>query len=123
MTWLRLQWDRCGAWIAIGVGALALLLGWIGLSSTPYPAEQLPYIFSGGIAGIFFLGIGAMLWLSADLRDEWQKLNLIEDAIRDARASAASAPDESRDVARTKDSGRVRRGRQTVTPASRARSG
>jgi hypothetical protein len=82
VTWLRRQWDRCGAWVCIGIGALALVLGWIGVSSTEYPAEQMPFILSGGIGGIFFLGLGATLWLSADLRDEWNKLNRIEDALR-----------------------------------------
>ena len=76
--WLRLQWDRVGAWVCIALGGIALLIGWIGISGTSYPAEQLPYILSGGIAGIFFLGLGAMLWLSADLRDEWNKLDHLE---------------------------------------------
>jgi hypothetical protein len=75
LTWARLQWDRLGAWICIGAGALVLLLGYIGVSGTAYTAEQLPYIVSGGLTGIFLLGVGGMLWLSADLRDEWRKLD------------------------------------------------
>ena len=75
LTWARLQWDRLGAWICIGVGALVLLLGYIGVSGTAYTSEQLPYIVSGGLTGIFLLGVGGMLWLSADLRDEWRKLD------------------------------------------------
>lgn len=74
MRWLRAQWDRVIAWLAIAVGALALLLGWLGISRAGFPAEQIPYIISGGIFGIFLLGIGSVLWLSADLRDEWRKL-------------------------------------------------
>jgi hypothetical protein len=76
--WLRTQWDRFGAWLCIGVGALSLLLGWIGMSSKSYPAEQLPYILSGGVFGVFLLGLGGILLLSADLRDEWTKLDRIE---------------------------------------------
>ena len=37
---------------------------------------------------MFLLGVGAMLWLSADLRDEWRKLDRIEQAIRESRSSA-----------------------------------
>jgi hypothetical protein len=75
LTYIRNQWDRVGAWTAIGIGALFLLLGWLGVSDTVLPSEQLPYIISGGLGGFFLLGLGAMLWISADLRDEWRKLD------------------------------------------------
>jgi hypothetical protein len=79
--WLRLQWDRTLAWVLVAAGAIALIVGWVGVSSTAYAAEQLPYIISGGLGGIFLLGVGATLWLSADLRDEWRKLDRIEEAL------------------------------------------
>jgi hypothetical protein len=96
MRWIRSQWDRCGAWACILAGVGALVAGWIGVSSTAYPAEQLPYILSGGVAGIFLLGLGAMLWLSADLRDEWNKLDRIEQAVRDGQQLAGAVEAESR---------------------------
>ena len=80
--WLQLQWDRTAAWVLVAAGAIALIVGWVGVSSTAYSAEQLPYIISGGIGGIFLLGVGATLWLSADLRDEWRKLDRIEEALQ-----------------------------------------
>jgi hypothetical protein len=80
--WLRLQWDRVGAWLFVVAGGIALIVGWVGVSGTAYPADQLPYILSGGVAGVFLLGVGAMLWLSADLRDEWRKLDAIEKNMR-----------------------------------------
>ena len=42
------------------------------------PAAQIPYILSGGVLGIILVGIGATGWLSADLRDEWRKLDDLE---------------------------------------------
>jgi len=78
LGWLRSEWDRAGAWLAIAVGVLALILGYVGVSATEFTAEQLPYIVSGGLVGIFLLGIGGMLWLSADLRDEWRKLDAMD---------------------------------------------
>ncbi len=65
----------------IGAGAVALVLGWVGVSGEAFPAKQLPYLISGGIAGVFILGLGALCWLSADLRDEWTKLDRIEEAL------------------------------------------
>jgi hypothetical protein len=78
VKFLRSWWDRVSAWAAIGVGVIALLIGYFGVSGTPYVAKQLPYFISGGLFGIFMLGIGAMLWLSADLRDEWRELRDIK---------------------------------------------
>ncbi|MGH9037716.1 MAG: hypothetical protein ACRD0O_18310, partial [Acidimicrobiia bacterium] len=48
-----------------------------------YPAQQMPYIVSGGLGGIFLIGLSATLWLSADLRDEWRKLDRVEDTFSD----------------------------------------
>ena len=80
-NWLRLAWDRAAAVALIGAGAVALILGWVGVSGEAFPAKQLPYLISGGIAGVFILGVGTMCWLSADMRDEWTKLDRIEDAL------------------------------------------
>lgn len=79
--WLRAQWDRVGAIGCIGLGLLVLLLGWIGVSDEALPAAQIPYILSGGVLGIILVGIGATAWLSADLRDEWRKLDDLEERL------------------------------------------
>jgi hypothetical protein len=75
--WLRNQWDRSVAVVAAIIGAVLLLLGWLGASRATLPAQQIPYLASNGLAGLFALGIGATLWISADLRDEWRKLDEI----------------------------------------------
>ena len=80
-NWLRLAWDRAAAVALIAAGALALILGWVGVSGEAFPAKQLPYLISGGIAGVFILGVGTLCWLSADMRDEWTKLDRIETAL------------------------------------------
>jgi hypothetical protein len=94
LKWARAQWDRVGAVLAVLGGLVALLLGWIGVSGSAYPAAQLPYIVSGGLLGIFLLGVGATLWLSADVQDEWRKLDRLEEALRGA-PPAASGPAEA----------------------------
>jgi hypothetical protein len=75
---LRGQWDRVIAVVLTIVGGLLLILGWFGVSGKGLTSEQMPYIVSGGLGGIFLMGVGAALWLSADLRDEWIKLDRIE---------------------------------------------
>lgn len=87
---LRAHWDRVGAWLLVATGAVVLILGWFGISRTAYPAEQIPYIISGGLVGVFLLGLGAMLWLSADLRDEWRALKTIDRRLRELQESTPS---------------------------------
>ncbi len=81
-TWLRAEWDRVAGFCLIALGALLLVLGYTGVSGSPYVAEALSYIMSGGIGGLFLLGAGATLLISADIHDEWRKLDRVEDALR-----------------------------------------
>lgn len=89
---IGLQRERLGAVLLVVVGAILLLIGWIGVANAVHPAQQLPYLISGGLGGVGLLGIGAALWLSADLADEWTKLDLIESAL--TRIAEAGAPAE-----------------------------
>src|SRR5580698_649742 len=82
LGWVRLHWDRCAAWVLIAAGVVALVLGWLGVSSTPYPAQQISYAVSGGLSGVCLFIVGGMLWLSADLRDQWFKLDRLETKMR-----------------------------------------
>jgi len=88
-SYLREQWDRAAAVVAVTAGALMLLLGWAGVQGKIYPGQQMPYVVSGGLGGIFVLGVGAVLWLSADMRDEWRKLDDVDASL--LRIEAAQA--------------------------------
>jgi protein-S-isoprenylcysteine O-methyltransferase Ste14 len=111
---LKKQWDRVAAWVAAAAGLVLLIVGYFGVSSSPYPAEQIPYIVSSGIGALFLLGAAATLWVSADLRDEWSKLDEIrqllatqvESGQMDAeyRSIAASATPKRRSRAAGADS-------------------
>jgi hypothetical protein len=78
MTWLRAEWDRVLGFTLIALGAVLLVIGYLGVSDSPYVAEQLSYIASGGLGGLFLLGAGATLLILADLHDEWRKLDRVE---------------------------------------------
>lgn len=97
------QWDRSAALVFTAIGVIALIGGWIGVRDTPILAEQTRYIVSGGIGAIFLLGLGATLWLSADLRDEWRKLDRIEQSLGDGvlRWSGDASAETSIDVTLT----------------------
>jgi hypothetical protein len=92
VTYARNQWDRIGAWVCVIGGAVCLIVGYLGVSGTLDTGKQLPYVVSGGMGGLFLLGLGAMLWLSADLRDEWRKLDAIDRHLLERGALPAPAP-------------------------------
>ncbi|MCA1845634.1 MAG: hypothetical protein LC792_21055, partial [Actinobacteria bacterium] len=81
-TWLRAEWDRVAGFGLVGLGALFILLGYLGVRNSPFVAEQMAYIASGGIGGLFCLGFGVGLLLTADLHDEWRKLDRLEAELR-----------------------------------------
>ena len=110
MSYLKNQWDRVGALSCVAAGAVAMLVGYLGVSSTVETSRQIPYVVSGGLGGIFLLGVGAMLSLSADLRDEWRKLDVIHRCLvvgdRPPEAGGASPPRADRaGAARTNTQG------------------
>ncbi len=55
------------ALVAAVCGAVALFVGYLGVSGTLDPGKQLPYLVSGGVGGLFLLGVAAALLFSADL--------------------------------------------------------
>jgi hypothetical protein len=90
ITWVKAQSDRALA-VVIGVtGVLFVLLGWYGVSGATLTTEQLPYLASGAVGGLFALGVAATLWLSADMRDERHKLDEIHTMLQDG----TGPPDE-----------------------------
>lgn len=98
---IRSQWDRLVAVAAAIAGAVVLIIGWLGVSGTAYPAEQMPYLISAGMGGLFLLGVSSALWLSADLRDEWRKLDRIEQTLRAAEWDTEQEAAVAFDVAAT----------------------
>jgi hypothetical protein len=81
-TWLRAEWDRVAGVVLVAIGALALVLGYRGVANSGYVAEQLAYVVSGGLGGLFCLGLGAVFLLRSDLHDHWRQLDRVEAAIR-----------------------------------------
>jgi hypothetical protein len=96
VKFVRVNWDRCLAGAAVALGAIALLLGMRGVRDSAYVAQQLPYFISGGLIGIFFLGIGMAAWLSADLRDEWRELRALREQLDGELGEPTTAADAAR---------------------------
>lgn len=87
---LRANADRVIACGLVLIGAVAVVLGWIGVSGTGLAAEQIPYLVSGGIGGLLLVVVGCTAWVSADLQDEWRRLDAIEEHLDQLTRSSIS---------------------------------
>jgi len=94
-SFVRANLDRVVAVVLVVVGLIALIVGWIGVSGTGLAAEQLPYLISGGLGGIALIAVGCTVWVSADLQDEWRRLDALEERLGELRKTSATAPAEA----------------------------
>jgi hypothetical protein len=92
--WLRYQWHRLLALLAAISGAVLLIFGWVGVSGSSLTSEQIPYLASGAVGGLFALGLAATLWLSADLGDEFAKLDQIYQYLTSEQTNAEGENEE-----------------------------
>jgi len=92
---MALFWDRVTAVAFVAVAAVLLVVGWFQVSARSAAGDQIPYIMSAGIGGLFLLWIGTTLWLSADLRDEWRKLDVIDENLRRLAGTEPAAGGET----------------------------
>ncbi|MCU1691853.1 MAG: hypothetical protein JWM64_944 [Frankiales bacterium] len=90
LKWCRNEWERSTAVAFVVLGLLAFTLGFFGLRDKSLVTEQVPYVVSGALFGLFLLGIGTTMWLSADLHDEWVKLDRLEDVVSRSNADDAA---------------------------------
>lgn len=90
LEWLKERWHRVLAVVAALVGIVLVVAGWVGVSDSSLTTEQIPYLASGAVGGLFALGVAATAWLSADLRDEFVKLDQIYQWLQGETNPAAS---------------------------------
>lgn len=73
-------------WVLAGAGAVALFLGWYGVSGQALTAKQLPYLVSGGLAGMALFLIAGVFLATDDIRRQFTRLTALEHKIDDLYA-------------------------------------
>jgi hypothetical protein len=89
------RWRTLLGWGAIVLGAVVMLIGWLGVSGETEVAKQLPYLISGGVGGLALVGGGVGFLVSEDLRSERDRIGRLESEvleIRDLVRSLAETP-------------------------------
>ena len=59
----------------------------------PYPWRVEDLLRWYAVLAVSLLGLGATIWISADLRDEWRKLDEVADLLAEHRPAAVPAVD------------------------------
>jgi hypothetical protein len=70
-------------WALAALGALALFLGWWGVSGESLTSKQLPYLVSGGLTGIGLVIISAVFLATDDMRKQMGRLDEMERKVDD----------------------------------------
>lgn len=72
------RWRTVMAVLAAGGGLIAILACWIGVSGSLVVANQLSYIASGGLLGLFLLGVATLLFWAEQRDRELERLHRVE---------------------------------------------
>lgn len=92
----RWVWDSVRpvlGYVFVGLGLLALLIGWYGVSGSAIVAKQLPYVVSGGLLGVALVVLGARFLLLQDLHRDSGRLDRLETMVLELHAVLLSRPD------------------------------
>ena len=121
-SFLRANADRViGAGLAL-VGLVAIVIGWFGVSDTGLAAAQIPYVISGGIGGIALIALGCTAWISADLQDEWRRLDAIEERLQGIEAAPVAEEAPEAEATSTNGGAPARRTRTRTRVPTEAKS-
>ena len=70
----QVRYGRILGLVFLLVGFVVIGLGWNGMAKIAYADGQLPYLLSGGAAGVGLILLGATMLITAQFRDERLKL-------------------------------------------------
>jgi hypothetical protein len=105
----RWVWDSVRpvlGYVLVGLGLLALLIGWYGVSGESIVAKQLPYLASGGLLGVALVVLGARFLLIQDIRRDSGRLDRLETMLNELHAALLARPDApGRVAAAARDNG------------------
>lgn len=82
-------------WVLAALGALALFLGWYGVSGQALTAKQLPYVVSGGLTGVALILLACVFLVSEDLHRQLGRLDRVERAVTELHALLVEEADGS----------------------------
>ena len=92
-------------WVLLGLAALFILFGWIGVSGTPVVAKQIPFVVSGGLAGVFLAVFGAYFLGTEEIRKDSGRLDRLEKMVLEMHEALLTRDDAPAPETRSENSG------------------
>ena len=93
---MKLRWDKFGGQLGIGycvAGIVLIFLGWNGAASYDRVQAQIPYLISGGVAGLALVVLGAGLIIAQGQRADRAALTAELAELREALTRMGGVPD------------------------------
>lgn len=98
----RLLWRWAGkasrpwaGWVFIGLGALLVLLGYLGVSREAIVEKQIPFLVSGGIGGVLLCVVGAYFLGTEELRKDSGRLDRLETMVQELHLALIEQRDDA----------------------------
>lgn len=79
---------RALAGVLVLLGLVAVLIGYLGVRDEADVALQLPYLASGGLGGLALLGLGALVLIQGQMREQEQRFLQVTEQLEDWKESA-----------------------------------
>jgi len=70
-------------WGLAALGAIFILIGYLGVAHEALVAKQIPYLVSGGIGGMVLVAVGAFLLGTDDVRRQLGRVDQLEEMVED----------------------------------------
>jgi hypothetical protein len=96
--WARSAIRPVLGWVLAAAGAIALFVGWFGVSGESLTAKQLPYLVSAGLSGVALFIMAGVFLATDDVRRQFARISELERKVDDlyslfvADLGAAEAP-------------------------------
>lgn len=84
-----LDWRQATGGALVGLGFIATIVAWYGVSGTLDPGEQMPYISSGGFGGAALIALGVTLLVGFEHARDRAALRDVLDELDAVRADLA----------------------------------
>src|SRR5206468_539023 len=82
-------------WGLAVLGAVFIVVGWIGISGESLVAKQMPYLISGGVGGVALVGLGVLFLGTEERRRDRARIDQLEAMVADLHSvllARADAP-------------------------------
>jgi len=96
----------------IVTGVIVAIIGYLGVSKETEVAFQLPYFASAGVGALMLLGFGGVLLLNAQLETDGDRLEELEEAMRQLSIEVGRLADELTPARGTRPSRSIREDRE-----------